>query len=105
MAIHIKDTADLESKLTDAGDNLVVIDFHATWCGPCRLIAPKLEELASSNPDIVVLKVDVDECEELAMQYDIKVMPTFIFIKKGVKVDAFSGGNYDKLQEVIMKHK
>ncbi|BES98085.1 Thioredoxin [Nesidiocoris tenuis] len=105
MTHHVKDSADLEAKLKDAGSNLVVIDFYATWCGPCKMIAPKLEELAQSLPDVVFLKVDVDECEDVAAQYEISVMPTFVFIKASNKVASFSGSNYDKLKELVMQNK
>jgi thioredoxin 1 len=101
MAIHIKDKEDFESKLNDANDQLVVVDFFATWCGPCKLIAPQLEELAKQLPNILVLKVDVDECEDIAMEYNITSMPTFIFIKGKEVISKFSGANFDKLKATI----
>lgn len=58
MSIHIKDSDDLKNRLAEAGDKLVVIDFMATWCGPCKMIGPKLDEMANEMSDcIVVLKV------------------------------------------------
>uniref|UniRef100_A0A0A9WXZ7 Thioredoxin n=1 Tax=Lygus hesperus TaxID=30085 RepID=A0A0A9WXZ7_LYGHE len=105
MTHHVKDNDDLEAKLTEAGTNLVVIDFYATWCGPCKMIAPKLEELAQAHPEIVFLKVDVDECEDVAAAYEISVMPTFVFIKEKKKLTSFSGSNFDKLKEVVLTHK
>lgn len=50
--------ADLDSKLSDAGEKLVIIDFFAVWCGPCKMISPKLDDLAKESSDIVILKVD-----------------------------------------------
>jgi len=105
MVTHIKDKDDLNQKLTDSGDQLVIIDFYATWCGPCRMIGPKLEELAAENTTIHILKVDVDECEELAMEYNISSMPTFVFIKNKNVILTFSGANYDKLKATILEHK
>jgi len=105
MTYHIKNKADLDAKLKEAGGNLVVIDFHASWCGPCKLVAPKVEELAKVHPDIMFLKVDVDECEDIASQYEISVMPTFVFIKNEKKLESFSGGNFEKLQETTLRLK
>lgn len=105
MVTHIKDKADLESKLTDAGDQLVVIDFFATWCGPCKMISPKLEELAAEYNNVHIFKVDVDECEEIAMEYNISSMPTFVFIKNKQVIQQFSGANYDKLKQLVLDNK
>ncbi|KAJ0170565.1 hypothetical protein K1T71_013936 [Dendrolimus kikuchii] len=106
MAIHIKDADDLKTRLSEAGEKLVVIDFMATWCGPCKMIGPKLEEMANEMADaIVVLKVDVDECEDIATEYNINSMPTFVFIKSTKKIEEFSGANVDKLKNTILKLK
>lgn len=102
MASKVADANDLKAKLTDAGKKLVVIDFYATWCGPCKMIAPKIEELSLELTDVVFLKVDVDECEDIAMEYDISSMPTFVFVKENKKVEQFSGANYDKLKASIL---
>ncbi|XP_059468328.1 thioredoxin-2-like [Neocloeon triangulifer] len=99
MTQHITDKSDFNKKLDEAGSKLVIVDFHATWCGPCKMIAPLLETLAE-NPNLVVLKVDVDECEDLAAEYNISAMPTFIFIKNKVKVDTLTGANPDKLKNL-----
>nr|CAH7746475.1 unnamed protein product [Callosobruchus chinensis] len=105
MVTHIKDKADLDTKLTDAGDQLVVVDFFATWCGPCKMISPKLEELAKEYSNVIILKVDVDECEDVAMEYNISSMPTFVFIKNKSVVTTFSGANYDKLKQTVEQYK
>ena len=65
---------------------LVVIDFFATWCGPCKMISPKIEAMAGEMSNVVFLKVDVDEAEDVAQEYNISAMPTFIFLKNGQKV-------------------
>ena len=49
----------------------MVVDFHATWCGPCKMIAPHLEEMDKTMDDVVFLKVDVDECEDIAEEYKV----------------------------------
>lgn len=64
-------------------DKPVLIDFWATWCGPCRMLAPIIEELAEERDDIKVCKVNVDEEAELAEKFDIESIPTLVLIKNG----------------------
>jgi thioredoxin 1 len=64
-------------------DKPVLLDFFATWCGPCRMVAPILEEIAQEREDIKVCKVDVDEQPELAKQYGIYSIPTLMVFKDG----------------------
>ncbi|XP_037711175.1 thioredoxin-2 [Drosophila subpulchrella] len=102
MVYQVKDKNDLDGQLQQASGKLVVLDFFATWCGPCKMISPKLAELATQYADnVVVLKIDVDNCEDIAMEYNISSMPTFVFIKNGVKVEEFAGANASRLEEVI----
>ena len=61
----------------------VLIDFWATWCGPCKMIAPIVEEIAAQRDDIVVGKIDVDQEMELAMQFRITSIPTLVLMKMG----------------------
>ena len=89
--------------LTAAGDKLVVVDFFATWCIPCKKIAPFLEELAEAHEGVVFLKVDVDQLEDTAAEQDISAMPTFLFFKNGKKVDELVGASKDALQAAVEK--
>jgi len=61
----------------------VLIDFWATWCGPCKMIAPIVEEIAAERSDLVVGKIDVDREMELAMQFGITSIPTLVLVKNG----------------------
>ncbi|CCY16370.1 thioredoxin [Prevotella sp. CAG:755] len=89
MEIEIKNN-NLE-ELTAAGLP-VVLDFYATWCGPCKKIAPIIEELAAEfDGKIAVGKCDVDENDEIAAQYGIRNIPTVLFIKDGQVVDKHVG--------------
>ncbi|XP_030511578.1 thioredoxin H1 [Rhodamnia argentea] len=83
---------------------LVVVDFSATWCGPCRLISPVLDDLARKLTDVIFLKVDVDELRSVAEDWAVEAMPTFIFMKEGTIVDKVVGANKDDLQMKIAKH-
>ena len=66
------------------GEQLTLVDFFATWCGPCKMIAPILEQLKEKmGDDIRILKVDVDKNEALSMQYRIQSVPTLMLFKKG----------------------
>ena len=61
----------------------MLIDFWATWCGPCKMIAPIVEEIAAERDDIIVGKIDVDQEMELAMQFGITSIPTLVLMKSG----------------------
>jgi thioredoxin 1 len=85
MALEITDS-NLQGYLN--GDKPVVVDFWATWCGPCRVITPIIEELSDEYNDLVIIgKCDVDENTELAIQYGIRNIPTILLFKDGKIVD------------------
>lgn len=81
MAEVIK-TQDFEEKVMKS-EKPVLVDFFATWCGPCKMMAPVVDEIAAENPDIAVYKVDIDESEGLAARFGIMSVPTFIAMKDG----------------------
>ena len=70
-------------KIIHESSNPVLVDFWATWCGPCRMLAPVLEEVAEERQDVTVCKVDVDEERELALEYGISSIPTLLVFKNG----------------------
>lgn len=87
--IHI--TKDNFNKEVMETDKTVLLDFWATWCGPCQMIVPVLDEIAEECPDITVGKIDVDKEQELAMSFGITSIPTLIVIKNGKAVDKAVG--------------
>ena len=86
MTIDVND-ANFEEQVVKS-DKLVLVDFWAEWCGPCRMVAPILKELSEDYEDkIVVAKLDVDNNPETAGKYGIRNIPTVLFIKGGEVVD------------------
>ena len=67
-----------------AANDLVLLDFWAVWCGPCKMMAPIVEEIADQREDVLVGKVDVDSQMELATQFGISSIPTLVVVKNGV---------------------
>ena len=88
LELNIQNFAD-----TVKNNEVVVVDFWAPWCGPCRMIAPIIEELSEEYKDkgVVVAKVNTDEAVEIAAQFGIRSIPTVIFFKNGEAVDAMIG--------------
>jgi len=74
------------------GNKLIIVDFWATWCGPCRMLSPILDEVEEEMTDkISVVKVNVDDADEIAAQYRIMSIPTLLFFKNGQLVDKTVG--------------
>lgn len=67
-------------------NELVVVDFFATWCGPCKMLSPVIENVEKVLPNVKFVKVDIDQYNELASEYRIQSVPTLIFIKNGNEV-------------------
>jgi len=82
----------------------VMVDYWATWCGPCRMIAPKIEEFEKQYPNIVFIKVDVDKAQEISEEEGISAMPTFKFFNAGAKAcDDVVGASEAKIKEGLEK--
>ena len=86
------------------GPGLVVCDYFATWCGPCKAIAPFIEELSKKYPSVKFIKLDVDKVEEVSQERGVKSYPTFQFFLKGEQVDEMSGANTEELEGKVKRH-
>lgn len=80
----------------------VLLDFYASWCGPCKMVSPLLDEIAAERPDVKVCKVDVDQEPELVRQYRIVTVPTLMVLEKGKIVEQAKGAwPKDKILEML----
>lgn len=99
----INDDRHFHGELASAGQKLVVVDFTASWCGPCQRIAPVFEQLSLKYPKAVFLKVDVDKCADTASVQDVRAMPTFIFYRKRAKLAQCQGADPVGLESKIQQ--
>lgn len=74
-----------------ANNKVVFVDFSASWCGPCKMMEPVIEEIEKEFSKIEILKVDVDESPDVAQKYNIMSVPTFLFFDQGKMIDRVSG--------------
>lgn len=91
VVVELEQSAQFQQMLQQAGSKAVFVDFFATWCGPCRAIAPTFERLSNTYSQAVFLKVDVDKLEDVAQRYNVTSMPTFLSFKDMQKVQDIRG--------------
>jgi len=105
MVHEVESLEDLKAQLDNNKnkDKLIVVDFFATWCGPCVRIAPKIEDWSTGDykDKVVFIKVDVDKAESASQEYNVEAMPTFIFFKNGEEIHRIVGANVDQLKADI----
>nr|XP_043609034.1 thioredoxin H-type-like [Erigeron canadensis] len=99
--ITTKDAWDRKVSESKTQGKIVVANFSASWCGPCKSIAPYYIELSEQHPSLVFLTVDVDELTEFSTQWEVKATPTFFFLRDGQQFDKLVGANKPELQKKI----
>lgn len=82
-------------------NKLVVVDFFATWCGPCRALSPYIDELATNHHNILFAKANIDETSAMANELDVKSLPCVIIFENGKEINRVVGFNKPKLQAII----
>lgn len=85
-------------------DKTVLIDFYADWCGPCKMFAPIIDEVANENQNIKVVKINIDDNQDIAAKYQIMSIPTLVIIRKGNEITRSVGViDKDKIIELTLK--
>ncbi|MGB3653725.1 MAG: thioredoxin [Rivularia sp. (in: cyanobacteria)] len=86
-------------------ENLLVVDFSASWCGPCRVVAPLVEQLAQEHENIKVVKIDVDQDKPLAKRYEVRSIPAVLMFKNGELVENIVGVKpYEEFADAVKKN-
>lgn len=96
----VKELSDLNKRLA-ATDKLTLVDCYATWCGPCKSMAPHLSKLMEEYPDVNFLRVDIDEGQEIAKHLEVTAVPTFVLSKKGTILNRVIGADPHNLEKAI----
>jgi thioredoxin 1 len=80
---------------------MVLLKFGAPWCGPCRILAPKIEKLSEANPEVKFFEVDADSSSELVQQFKVSALPTVIVFRSDKVISRIEGANMKKIEEAV----
>jgi len=105
--VDIDGEAAFDKTIKSANGGVVIVDYSTTWCGPCKVIAPKFDEFSEKYPDAVFLKVIGDaspDASKLMKREGVRSVPSFHYFKDGEKVDVVNGANAEAIEACITKH-
>ncbi|XP_053577351.1 thioredoxin, mitochondrial [Bombina bombina] len=103
VTFNVQDAEDFQERVIGS-ETPVVVDFHAQWCGPCKILGPRLEKLiAKQQGKVLMAKVDIDDHTDLAIEYEVSAVPTVLAMKNGDVVDKFVGLKDEDQLEAFLK--
>ncbi|XP_076894261.1 thioredoxin H2-like [Bidens hawaiensis] len=105
LSVHSLDKWNTQFQNSKTSNKLMVIDFSAAWCGPCKFIEPAVHDLAVEFSDVDFIKIDIDELPDVANDFDVKAMPTFVLVKRGKERNRMVGVKKDELHRMIEKYR
>ncbi|CAH0546877.1 unnamed protein product [Brassicogethes aeneus] len=104
MATHVKNTEDFKTQIKKVDtQTLVLLEFSAKWCAACSLIEPEVEKIAKDNPIVKCFAIDVDDCEDIATEYNVVALPTIHFVKDGNILESIVGAKKSALKNALSK--
>ena len=105
MAALVTSLDELKSFLSRCVDTLIILEFYSRNCEPCKELLFDFNRLVKEHNEVIFLRTDVDNNEDIATEYQVKAWPTFIFFKDGEIIDKYLGSNMDMLNYYIIRHK
>lgn len=105
MTFHSSNRWQLHFNNSKQLNKLMVVDFAASWCGPCKFMEPLVKDMSAKYTDVDFVKIDVDELSDVAQEYGVQAMPTFLLLKQGKEIDRIVGAKKDELEKKILKHR